>query len=63
MWQSIVEDELKATLAVAEHVSLSACVTLGRPQGHQGRVRREPLTDVVFDDESGAAITRTTDPT
>lgn len=62
MWQSIVEDELKAILGVPEHVALSACVTLGRPQGHHGPVRRKPLTDVVFDDEWGATTTWATDP-
>lgn len=63
MWQSLVEDELKALLGVPDHVALSACVTLGRPQGHHGPVRRRPLADVVFDDEWGATTTWATDPT
>lgn len=62
MWHSLVEDELKAILGVPEHVALSACITLGRPQGRHGPVRRKPLGEVVFEDEWGAATPWATDP-
>ena len=39
-WHAFVEEELRALLAVPDGVALSATITLGRPQGHHGPVRR-----------------------
>jgi nitroreductase len=50
MWHLGVERELRDLLSVPDHVALSACVTLGVPQGHHGPVRRRPLVEIVFDD-------------
>lgn len=54
MWHLGVEAELRELLSIPEHVALSACITLGVPEGRHGAVKRKPLTDVVFDDEWGA---------
>lgn len=53
MWHLGVEAQLRELLHVPEEVALSACITLGRPAGHHGPVRRKPLADVVFDDRWG----------
>jgi len=34
-------------------VALSACITLGVPEGHHGPVKRKPLDQIVFDDTWG----------
>ncbi len=43
-------------------VAMSACITLGRPAGHHGPVRRKPLAQVVYDDEWGASPEWAVDP-
>ena len=53
MWHLGVDDELRELLAIPEHVALSACITLGVPQGSHGPVKRKPLSDVTFDDRWG----------
>lgn len=50
MWHLAVERELRTLLRVPDEVALSACITLGRPAGGHGPVRRRPLADVVFED-------------
>ena len=54
MWHLMVEAELRELLEIPQEVALSACITLGRPAGRHGPVRRRPLADVVFDDGWGA---------
>jgi nitroreductase len=55
MWHLGVEQQLRDLLEIPEEVALSACITLGRPAGNHGPVRRKPLADVVFDDRWGRA--------
>jgi nitroreductase len=62
MWHQLVEPQLRDLLAVPEDVALSACITLGRPQGAHGPVRRRPLHEVVFDDQWGAGAEWAVDP-
>jgi nitroreductase len=62
MWHLAVEDQLREILRVPDGVALSACVTLGRPAGHHGPVRRKPLADVVFDDTWGNSPAWAVDP-
>ena len=57
MWHAAVDDELRALFDIPADVALSACITLGRPAGRHGPVRRKPLTDVVFDDAWGSTPT------
>ncbi|MGH9269669.1 MAG: nitroreductase family protein [Ilumatobacteraceae bacterium] len=45
----VVEDELRQLLGVPDHVALSACITLGRPAGRHGPLRRKPLDRLVHD--------------
>jgi nitroreductase len=53
MWHLGVEQQLRELLAIPDDVAMSACVTLGRPAGRHGPVRRRPLAEVVFDDQWG----------
>lgn len=62
MWHLFVEDELRSLLGVPDDVALSACITLGRPAGAHGPVRRRPLRDVVFEDRWGAPAEWAHDP-
>lgn len=62
MWHQAVEGELRDLLGIPEDVALSACITLGRPKGRHGPVRRRPLGDLVFDDRWGETATWAEDP-
>lgn len=62
MWHQMVEPQLREVLAVPDAVALSACITLGRPEGAHGPVRRRPLRDVVFQDRWGATPAWAVDP-
>mgnify|MGYP003335121210 FL=1 len=62
MWHLGVEADLKELLDIPEGVALSACVTLGKPAGHHGPVRRKPLADVVFEGGWGNPAEWATDP-
>jgi nitroreductase len=57
MWHLGVEAELRDLLEVPEHVALSACITLGVPEGNHGPVKRKPLAEIVFDDAWGQSAT------
>ncbi len=53
MWHLGVEAELRSLLDIPDEVALSACITLGVPEGNHGPVKRKPLDEVVFDDAWG----------
>ncbi len=50
-FHGFVEEELKQLLNIPEQVFIGATVTLGKPQGKHGPVRRRPLQELVFQDE------------
>jgi nitroreductase len=53
MWHLGVEAELRELLGIPEGVALSACITLGVPEGNHGPLKRKPLDEIVFDDAWG----------
>jgi nitroreductase len=53
MWHRLVEAELRELLEIPDEIVLSACITLGRPAGHHGPVRRRPLRELVYEDRWG----------
>ncbi|MFN3254584.1 MAG: nitroreductase family protein [Ilumatobacter sp.] len=53
MWHLMVEDELRETLEIPDHVALSACITLGVPEGRHGPLKRKPVAEVTFVDRWG----------
>ena len=50
-FQALVEHELRELLRIPEEVAIAASITLGRPQGRHGPVRRRPLAELVFEEE------------
>ena len=49
-WHVGVADELREILAIPEEVEIALTITLGRPEGGHGPVRRRPIGDLVFED-------------
>ena len=62
MWHQAVEGELRVLLGIPDEVAISATITLGRPAGSHGPVRRRPIGELVFDDTWGSAATWAADP-
>jgi nitroreductase len=58
----VVEEQLRDVLALPDDVSIAATITIGRPVGHPGPVRRRPLADLVFEDAWGDAPAWAVDP-
>jgi nitroreductase len=61
-FQGLVEQELRELLAIPEGVALCATITIGRPAGHHGPVRRRPLGELVYEDSWGASASFAVDP-
>lgn len=49
-FQALAEPELRTLLGLPDHVGLSATITIGRPAGHHGPVRRRPMAELVYED-------------
>jgi nitroreductase len=56
------EPELRALLHIPDETELMASITLGRPQGHHGPVRRRPMPELVFGERWGEAPAWAVDP-
>jgi nitroreductase len=61
-WHLFVEAELRTLLGVPDNVLMAAAITIGRPSGHHGPVRRRPLNELVFLDEWDVAAPFAHDP-
>jgi nitroreductase len=61
-WNLMVDAELRALLGIPDEVLVAAAITLGRPQGNHGPVRRRPLSDLVYLDEWGGPAPFAVDP-
>ena len=61
-FHGFVEDELRTMLAIPDNVFIAATITLGKPAGHHGPVRRVPMNEVVFGDEWGVSAPWAVDP-
>jgi nitroreductase len=62
MWHHAVEPQLRSLLSIPDDVALSACITLGRPAGQHGPVRRRPLGELVYEDGWGETPAWAVDP-
>ena len=62
MWHQGVETQLRDLLAIPEEVAISACITLGKPQGSHGPVRRRPISELVYENQWGSSPIWATDP-
>lgn len=61
-WHASVEPQLRELLAIPEGVFVAATITLGRPEGGHGTVRRRPMGELVFGDTWGEAPAWAVDP-
>ncbi len=57
-----VDAELRQLLGVPDNVFLAATITLGKPEGKHGAVRRRPLSELVFEDGWEKATPWAVDP-
>jgi nitroreductase len=57
-----VEPELRELLEIPEGVFMAATITLGKPQGNHGPVRRRPMAELIYDDSWGQAPAWAIDP-
>jgi len=48
-----VDAELRELLGIPSNVFIAGCITLGRPRGRHGPVRRRPLQELVYADAWG----------
>jgi nitroreductase len=62
LWHALVERELRDLLAVPENVFMAATITIGRPAGRHGPVRRRPLSELVFAERWGEPAPWALDP-
>jgi nitroreductase len=49
-WHALVDDAVHDLLGIPPEVFIAATITVGRPMGSQGPVRRRPLKELVFMD-------------
>jgi nitroreductase len=61
-WQHAVEDRLRPLLSIPEDAVIAGTITLGRPQGGHGPVRRRPLGELVFEESWGSSPDWAVDP-
>lgn len=61
-WHGPVEQELRELLAIPDDVLIAATITIGRPEGGHGSVRRRPLAELVYAGKWDAAPEWAVDP-
>jgi nitroreductase len=61
-WHRGVEADLKALLGIPDEAVVAATITLGRPRGSHGPVRRNPLAASVYAESWGDSPTWAVDP-
>lgn len=55
-WHDLVDDRLHELLAIPAEVVIAATITLGKPEGAHGPVRRRPMRELIFDDAWDASV-------
>ena len=61
-WHAGVDAELHELLDIPEEAWIAATITIGRPRGRHGPVRRRPMRELVFSDGWGLAAPWAIDP-
>jgi nitroreductase len=61
-WHRLVETELRERLGIPEHVVLSLTITIGKPAGHHGPLRRFPARELIYEDGWGKEAEWVVDP-
>jgi nitroreductase len=62
LWHQAVEDELRALVGIPDDVTVSGTISLGRPEGAHGPVRRRPVSELVFEEQWGTSAAWAVDP-
>jgi nitroreductase len=62
LWHIGVEDGLRGLLEIPDDAAIAATITLGRPEGRHGPLRRRPARELVFDDAWGRPAAWVADP-
>jgi nitroreductase len=57
-----VESELRALLRIPDGVFIAGTITIGKPEGHHGPVRRRPMSELVYSEEWGSPPPWAVDP-
>jgi len=52
-WQFAVETELRELLGIPDGTFVAGTITVGKPVGHHGPVRRRPMRELVYEDGWG----------
>jgi len=61
-FHSFVEPGLRALLQIPEGTAIAASITLGKPEGRHGPVRRAPMSSLIFGDRWEVAPSWAQDP-
>jgi nitroreductase len=61
-WNFMVEKELRELLEIPDGTFIAGTITLGRPAGRQGPVRRRPLSELIYEETWGTAPGWAIDP-
>ena len=61
-FHAMVEPQLRALLGIPDDVFVAATITIGRPEGAHGPVRRRPLGELVYAEAWGDAPDWAVDP-
>lgn len=61
-FHGLVDAELKVLLGIPEEVLIGCTLTLGKPAGNHGPVRRRPMTELIYGDTWEAAPDWAQDP-
>jgi nitroreductase len=61
-WHHHVEAELRELLGIPDGVAIHATVPMGKPLGSHGPVRRQPVSQLIYDDEWDQSAEWAADP-
>lgn len=61
-WHGLVEPQLRELLNVPDGVFMAATITLGRPEGGHGPVRRRPIGELIYEESWDSAPAWAVDP-
>jgi nitroreductase len=61
-WHRLVEKELRERLGIPDEVVLSLTITIGKPAGRHGPLRRFPARELIYEDRWGHEAAWVVDP-
>ena len=61
-WNLVVDDELRELLDIPAEAFIAGTITLGKPVGHHGPVRRRTVAELVYEERWGRAPDWAVDP-